>query len=565
MKWNEKVIQILKKPQWMFFSIVFLLVVGVLIVRFSYALFTTKVEKSGTLNIVAGDFSYGLASNELTNGRITVNPTTEKIIEITITNTNTRDTTYELYYKLISPSALPSSVEIGYASTTENPVKGAEIKKGAKKNIQIAIQNQSTQSITIEFGVQGGLIGKNLILDKGASLNREIIMITDKSQAPAPELVYNMIPVKYDEATGNWIKADSTNPINNPWYNYGEKQWANAVMVKENGTKARSDYHAAEVGSVVSMDDILQMLVWIPRYRYVMPAEIVEGQIDIVFENKDTLKSMGSATGTSYLTHPAFTFGDTELNGLWVGKYGSSPDIECTPATGDNQGGCDLQTINPLIKPNVKLWTGARVSTFFVSSRNVEALGNMYGYDPNEVDTHMMKNSEWGAVAYLIRSKYGRCTEGICTEKGKLESTTGNIYGVYDMDSKVWEYVMGNYNYYSGNSAIENSGFAGMNYDGSTTYEVDFPEQKYFDLYITDDIFTSCNGGPCLGHALSEISGWDEELLGGVSPSNPWFSRAVDLSDGTSATYILGSGTYGRADSSNTFRLVVSKEEVYNE
>ena len=41
--------------------------------------------------------------------------------------------------------------------------------------------------------------------------------------------------------------------------------------------------------------------------------------------------------------------------------------------------------------------------------------GNSYGLSPS-TDTHMIKNSEWGAVAYLSHSKYGTCDSGACTE-----------------------------------------------------------------------------------------------------------------------------------------------------
>ena len=47
-----------------------------------------------------------------------------------------------------------------------------------------------------------------------------------------------MIPVVYDEGLGYWIKAD----INAGWYNYTDKIWANAVMVKTDATSKRRRY-----------------------------------------------------------------------------------------------------------------------------------------------------------------------------------------------------------------------------------------------------------------------------------------------------------------------------------
>ena len=132
--------------------------------------------------------------------------------------------------------------------------------------------------------------------------------------------------------------------------------------------------------------------------------------------------------------------------------------------------------------------------------------GNRYGFTSN-VDTHMMKNSEWGSVAYLSQSKYGKlgntnfsgtnkeiyqnksdqfitgCSYGSPSntntdygchytyEKeitGTGASTTGTIYGIYDMSGGAWEYVMGNYN-----GLIGSSGFSNM------------PDIKYYDKYTT--------------------------------------------------------------------------------
>ena len=44
-------------------------------------------------------------------------------------------------------------------------------------------------------------------------------------------------------------------------------------------------------------------------------------------------------------------------------------------------------------------------NAYLISSKLNED-GNIYGLG-NDVDSHLMKNSEWGAVAYLARSKYG--------------------------------------------------------------------------------------------------------------------------------------------------------------
>ena len=69
----------------------------------------------------------------------------------------------------------------------------------------------------------------------------------------------------------------------------------------------------------------------------------------------------------------------------------------------------------------------------------------------------MMKNDEWGAVAYLSKSKYGKQNEEVDINSDSSyytgggsgnayvtnvgQSTTGTVHGVYDMSGGAWEYV----------------------------------------------------------------------------------------------------------------------------
>ena len=63
-------------------------------------------------------------------------------------------------------------------------------------------------------------------------------------------------------------------------------------------------------------------------------------------------------------------------------------------------------TIKPIVKPNVTSWRGAMVSVFENNMMAMNDSENKYGFNLTD-DTHMIKNIEWGAVAYLSHSKYG--------------------------------------------------------------------------------------------------------------------------------------------------------------
>ena len=350
-----------------------------------------------------------------------------------------------------------------------------------------------------------------------------------------PELYQGFIPVVYDD-TGNILVADE----NSLWYDYENHKWGNAVLVNCSDTTVKNKYFDSNmnlkpdmVGQIIDMNDILQMYVWIPRYRYrLWNAEngvSDEQMINIIFESTERPKANGNKNG-EYLTHPAFTFGDTELSGIWIGKF------EMTGTT-------DLATI----KPNLKSLVNINISTMFNLSRSFSTTSSStYGLNSNEVDSHMMKNMDWGAVAYLTNSKYGRyldednCIESGCTpwknsinvseiggyqaftgcstsksnnyleissvkkcldnydwsSGGVNAATTGNIFGIYDMNGGAWEMVMGMMQNKSGNVYLTvESGF-------NNNFSV---ESKYYDLYNYSDKSSLDGSRYFLGDATREV------------------------------------------------------------
>ena len=381
----------------------------------------------------------------------------------------------------------------------------------------------------------------------------------DTSGANSPVLASNMIPVYYDEINNVWKKADVNNKDSSyQWYSYnstGDKKgmWANAVTVKEAN---RQTYLNANVGTPISMDDITTMWVWIPRFNAVTPSNYNGGTkakpnaIDVTFvkQNEPAID--------------AFTFGDKELSGFWYGKFeiGGTLASSCTNET------CNVSNI--VVKPNVSSLRNQTVSSFFYASRSMEQTGNSFGFVSSEVDTHMSKNNEWGAVAYLTQSIYGRCTNSTtCTEvginnntsyitgigdkpsstassvktntyntiSGKNASTTGNIYGIYDMSGGAWDYVMGVYN-----KNIKSSGFSTL------------PDNKYYNNY-TATSYT--------GHAISETKGWYNDQSFSVYFSvSPWFIRGCYYDDGELSGMFAFYGSSGINGNNSASRFVITNE-----
>jgi len=386
----------------------------------------------------------------------------------------------------------------------------------------------------------------------------------DTSNANAPVLASNMIPVYYDATAKVWKKADTSNKkIESRWYNYGEHIWANAVTVTSTN---RTTYLNAKVGTEIPMTDINTMWVWIPRFNAVTPSNYNGGTkalpnaIDVTF-----VKSNETAID-------AFTFGTKQLSGFWYAKFELSHSTLASSSNSNNLGCTNEACSNAngiIIKPSVKSLRYNSVSNFFFASRSMEQPNNSFGFVSSEVDTHMSKNNEWGAVAYLAQSIYGRCISStLCTEVGinnnstyitgigaeagssyngatansydttfgMRASTTGNIYGIYDMSGGAWDYVMGSYS-----KTIGSSGFT------SST----FPNDKYFNNYTTSSY---------QGHALTETNGWYNDNFGIVVSSSPWFSRGSQYSNTTSAGVFSSYPQNGTAYSNISARFTFTNE-----
>ena len=574
-------------------------VVGIiaLIVGISYALFTSNNEgnnhviNAGVLSLILEE-PESLSLDNLQGMTDTEGMEQDTYYEFDITNDGDANASYKVYLlddadkiaeyegNILSDEHLRFSVEVNGIKKEAKSLKEANRLLNEK-----TILKGETDNYRLRFWLDlEGLTTDEIANLEGSTAFYKISIQAEQDldyEGNAPVLLDNMIPVYYDEGSGSWKKADQEN-ITNKWYDYSNKMWANAVTVSEAN---RSAYLDAPAGTEIAMSDINTMWVWIPRYKYTIfnanmsGSEVTnEQEIKIEFEIGTTstgtvtcVDSINNADGTSEVctdstygevtngkstyTHPAFTFGDTELTGFWFAKFENSLD----------------ENNNIIIKPDVLSLNNQNLPTSFEYSRKMELANNIYGFsstataynvtgeltgDNNNFDTHMIKNMEWGAVAYLAQSKYGRCADGICTEvyinnsarqdenntnlwydtytgrsggstssngkaygaysyddylisssnsktvkssgSGVGASTTGNIYGIYDMSGGLWDKTMVNMATADGN----------FNAGTSETWSTEsHPLPKYYDFYSYG---TTANDAAAykrskLGDAMKEV------------------------------------------------------------
>ena len=447
----------------------------------------------------------------------------------------------------------------------------------------IKITNISNQTKKIVLGVKYSKI------DIKYNDNENKIDVYNSDVPNEPNLVKGMIPITYNEFKKVWEKADYSN-----WYDYENKKWANAVMVTDT---SRDNYMNADAGALVKEEDILTYLVWIPRYRYKLFntsfKEINPLEIEILFESKNYPKSSGTKDG-EWLTHPAFTFGDEELTGIWVGKF-------------ETTGTSDM----PTIKPNLVSLTNQDVASQFETSRKIN-----YVLDSEiaKIDAHVAKNMEWGAINYLSHSRYGTCVDGVCknvrnnnvntssnsngpsitgcassnangamvvsntcntdssrpyndNEYGVLASSTSSIYGVYDMAGGSWEIVMAvmksedGSNIISGRNDNKNSGYTGILFDKDRNISKTFsgkslPDAKYYDVYNYNINIDSVDKSH-LGDATGETVGWYGDFRNFLDNPKSWLMRGgLYNHEGLDGVFAYG-GVDGRASILRSFRTVI--------
>jgi prepilin-type N-terminal cleavage/methylation domain-containing protein len=367
-----------------------------------------------------------------------------------------------------------------------------------------------------------------------------------------PKLATGMTPIKWNGTS--WV---DTTTSDSDWYNYNttDKKWANARTAD---------------GS---------MWVWIPRYIYKISSgwhSNTTGTIDIQFSkgiednwNSDVIGNIdtdqtSNASNNKWTNHPAFDFGSTKLTGIWVAKFeatasegvsnGYISDGSC-PSGGDN-----VTTKTIKILPNIQSWRCITVGNMFTNTRNMET-NSVYGWGTTGtgIDTHLMKNTEWGVVAYLSKSNYGQgtneiwinpannfttgcagtsatsgsttgCTNAYNSANGVHASTTGNIYGIYDVSGGAWEYV----------AAYVNNGNSNLSYGASITSATSQYKDAYTvgvpDSQTNTHALTMNFKGDAVYETSSSYTGttsWFSDYSSMPYASGPWFIRGGAWSDGS--------------------------------
>ena len=331
----------------------------------------------------------------------------------------------------------------------------------------------------------------------------------------SPKVTKGMIPIKYNGT--DWVVCSKNDP---EWYSYDEtKKWANVML--SDGTYKEG---IVQEGQVVKENELGSMYVWVPRYAYRIAGEknievnFLKGTTNKDKEGKEYTTNQDVDTRTTAIVHPAFNLAGGQLSGIWVAKFEASGTNKDGQAVGNGTSSANSQQYAPdettIAKslPNKISWRYITIGES--QKRSMDIAGSQKAkYGLENADSHLIKNSEWGAVAYLCYSQYGNVpksngvgikvtgghwydlytgqgpkseldenpytrtddTHNYNTTNGVLASTTGNVTGIYDMNGGAWETVAG---YFDNGSWPLNSN--GQSEDGKIKY---FEKGKVSQIY----------------------------------------------------------------------------------
>ena len=482
--------------------------------------------------------------------------------------------------------------------------KYGEVKKDEEGNIT-GIKPDGKTEISIE-----DIMGNNKVTEA-----EKPPVISDVSGANEPsgqiankEYVtweWNTTTNEYDEI------LSPTQPDN--WYDYENGKWANIKTTKvntnEDGTKETLEAY----------------WVWIPRYEYKITYYddankttvssnnniTTYGKIDVRFIGTDKKEgstgynttiindSKVTTSNDGYTIHPAFTWNEMqengtyetyELPGIWVAKYEASSNVADPDSNYGGGEGTTEKELKVQVKPLVQSWRNIRVRNIFEVCRNMTNSDQVLS--GSTVNSHLMKNIEWGAVAILSESRYGiynpqskiedpttgtrriwnnpngyntnaniytgyvgnepdaSTAENTTiaptnvypynTANGPKGSTTGTIYGVYDMAGGSWEYTAGC-----------------LTSRESLNFGVKSGDYTYVDIYTNSNDSSKNVSGAKIGDIIKEAEGWNSDATYFVYSTFPIFAYGGRYDYGTRAGVFAYIASAGSASSYYSFRVTL--------
>ena len=492
----------------------------------------------------------------------------------------------------------------------------------AKEKSQNAEENQAKTLNEYEDELNKYILGNVKTLQADGSWN-------SSKKVNSPQLMEGMTGIYWDKnGTETEVNVDNQDK----WYDYSKQEWANAVTKDSDGNitgywvwipryayKIESGRYTSTAGKI--------------------SVKFLQGTTNKDENNSEISQTYPETTGeamSAYVVHPSFTDGsengknnhymngewDKEISGYWVAKYPAGFQ-ECTQTVNNTKvteptinianvkysnknytsyyssyttnalsqnltsSGYASQKISyPVFKPLTYAYNNISTGDAYTISKEIASASSFYGLNSGKTDSHQMKNSEWGAVAYLTQSSCGRdgkeislnnyyttesspwrtaitgmCTNGTSGNKtttlgnayntkiGVTGSSTANVTGIYDLNGCVWEHTaayisngnasLSSYGQSYANTTANTNGYQTLSTKWATVYPYNSSDNNTnnYNIYLGKKSTTHGFGDAVLETSTtgSGSTSWNGDYSYFPYTSYPFFKRGGYYGDTSSA------------------------------
>ena len=315
----------------------------IVVIGGSYALFTTSSESKGALNIVTGDLKTLMESDQLDNdNQVIVEPNQVKTVIISLKNVNPVEAKYNLYY---STSKENSNIEIGYLATGDDAptTLGYTIPKTGSsddtKTIKVRILNNEKENITVTFGSNVGLAKSNLDFPAG----KQALTKIDSNVIQAYNYQEDKTATNYC-INGEEETCEKTTCLENSDANSCTQ--GTIVRYAVNDTESHYFYVLHDDGATLTLqqrENTVKNVPWISKEDYIT-AGGTEAEYGTDGNNTKgpitAIKKLEEATKTwSNVNDMTYQMGTTNFNG-------TNAFTGCTYSTTDYKNTCSVNTYN---------------------------------------------------------------------------------------------------------------------------------------------------------------------------------------------------------------------------
>ena len=446
----------------------------------------------------------------------------------------------------------------------------------------------------------------------------------------SPQLMEGMTGIYWNK-DGNETVVTVDNQ--DDWYDYSQQKWANAktedgsywVWIPRYAYKIENGRYTSTAGKI--------------------SVEFLQGTSNKDKDNNEISQNYPEITGatmSAYVVHPSFTDGsengknnhymngewDKEISGYWVAKYPAGFQANTitnnkgtlsttisnasdtvvysnknytsyhanmtTNALSQNlspSGYASQKLSYPVFKPLTYAYNLIGTGDSYTISKEIANATSFYGLNSTKTDSHLMKNSEWGAVAYLTQSEKGRngteinlnnyytietnpwraaitgtYANGISENKttvlgsayntatGVKGSSTANVTGIYDLNGCVWEATAAYIS--NGNRSLSTYGSSYVNTTANGNgYNTNGYSTKWATVYSYNSSDVNTNNYNIYSGKKSTIYGFGDAILETATTGSGTTTWNGDYSifPYSSTPFFLRGGSYGYSSSAGLF------------